>query len=354
MEKRFNSYVDSDFLKAFLIKKSEFDIEDSGSELEIWRSLFKFFDIKTKLTIKLNKTTIKYLANNTKSALIYKLLKKNLEGSHDIQVLKNIDEKDQICFSDFENYNFVFISDQQSSQKISDHLGIEHIASKDFLNDWKRYYKSNTTVVPKQQVPNISIGWKELSIPKHFCNSLILCDNYLLHDKLKMENNLFSILDLLLPTIDLMISFDLTIFSSAFYNCFNEKAKKYKVPNNNEIMEIRQEILKYIKIDLNIQNINFSLVYNKFNKYHDRHLFTNGFVFKSGNSFNYFDETGHPILPSETTLDIQPYPADNGESTIAETYIPFLKSLKEIAEKSTIYIGTKENRLLGYLDNPNK
>ncbi len=344
MERIFNSYVDSDFLKAFVVKKKEFDIEESGMELEIWRSLFKFYKEKTKLRLKLNNTTLKYM-NKWDSSLIKLFLRKYLQGSDDIKVANN-NEIDQISFSNFKNYNFVFISNPQTAQIISANFGIEHILSENILNDWKKYYKTNTVVVPKQKIPNSKFGWNKLSLPKHYSNSLIVCDNYLLHNKIKMENNLFFILDLFLPDSDLQIKFDLTIISSSFYNCYNESNKKYVKPTLSDIEVIYNEILNYIDIHFSLLNINLTLVSKKLSDYHDRHLYTNGFVFKSGNSFNYFDENDYPILPSETSLDIQPFVADNNEKTIAATYSPFLKSIKDILNNSKIFKGSKENRLL--------
>jgi hypothetical protein len=342
MEKYFSSYVDSDFLKGFLSQKNKFNVEDSSDSLEVWRSLLKFYREKAKLIINLNEVKVNDLVYGFESALMRELLiVRASQSSPDVLVYANNSDFKLSDIQPIYQYDFLFGDNAKSYQIESYSNGVPYLSSEDFKSVWAMYSKTGMGTIPaRDSMHNGKTGWGNLGLPKHNFNSLIICDNYLFDNEVNITNNFIPILDCLFPDNILEIEFDLTIFSSSFYNL-----KDKNQVTKSDISQIYQEILKALQIYLNLTNVNLSIIYKKLNAYHDRHIFTNGFIFKSGNSFKYFGENNKPILPSETTLDIHPMAADNGNNTYAELYQPFMNRLKRIVDESKIHAGSKRNRL---------
>jgi hypothetical protein len=258
-----------------------------------------------------------------------------------------LEELKQSKYDSFLDLNFIFCGDESILIQKANSCGIPHISNENLIDEWAKYYNTRTIKIPKKKEPNIkNIGWVSLDLPIHKCNSVIICDNYLLSYRNNLENNFFPILELLMPMNDLDIPFDLTIFSSIFYDC-----PKYEVPDKKLLEKISKEILRFLNIELNLQNVNLTIIHKELREYHDRHIFTNGFAFSSGNSFTYFGPNGTPILPSETTLDVQPLTAENKNNCYAELYASDLRELNEIMLNSSIYYGSKKNRLFSNVGN---
>lgn len=228
-------------------------------------------------------------------------------------------------------------------------FGINYCDSQNILVEGAKFFSPYTIAVEGKK-PDVQEGngWQNVDIPKHPCNAMIIADNYLLGNIKNLRNNLCSIFDKLIPQQELEIDFDITIFSHHFYPCEAAKGKQPR-PTIDDLKRVEEDILNLLRIELNYNKVNLSIIHLTDKKhYHERHIFTNSFVLKSGNSFSYFGKDGKPILPSDTTLDIDPLPADNNDEYYAITYTPFVKRLKEIMLKSKVFIGSRKNRLFDF------
>lgn len=342
MEKHFLSFLDSDFLIEFMALQNTLDKEDiDDPSLDVWRSLLKFIRRKSNLELKINTLKLNELAYHFESALLRELLQKIDNGSLDIKLAPN-----NLSLRLGENcplnkYDFVFDESGHTSEEDCKSFGVPYIKSFVALHAWKNYWQKDTVTIPaRDNIHCERTGWNHLGLSKYELNSIIIHDNYILGFESNIQGTILPLLDFLLPPQDMEIELDLTIFSSKFYNC-NIDAEITK----EKIIEVHERLLNTIRNYLNFQKINFSLIYHPSSKYHGRQIFTNRVVFQSDNSFTYFDEDNNPIIPSETIMNIHPLPADNINSTHVETYLPFLKRLKKIADRSEKYAGSKINRL---------
>lgn len=335
MTRHFNSCIDSDFLQAFLAMKSKFDPEQPGNTLEVWRSLLKFYREKSELDLFLKNINLEKLTYDPDYSFLAYLLNKHTQKDPSIRI-SNFDNEKAASVS--KNSHFVFELDDELASVCKKH-GVPHAQAKDAIKLWENFYRTSTIAIPSGD-ENTVIGWEGLGIIPQPCNAMIISDNYLLSNKWNIDNTILPILNVFLPKDELEIRFDLTIFSSKFYINPNDDSLTIQ-----EIEKVFDALLNKIDINLNLRNINLTIVQKKLNEFHDRHIYTNNFVLKSGNSFTYFGRGGKAILPSATTLDINPLPADNKGETYADTYSEFLGDLKMIMNKSQMAVGSKQNRL---------
>jgi hypothetical protein len=340
MKRQFNSYVDSDFLKAFLAKRSEFDIEESGEELETWRSLLKFYLEKSKIALKLCDTSLGDLVYNLKSALTRYMLNQYSQGSLNISIeniTKNQDATDPLKYLKF---NFIFSNENETFSKVEEEVGIEYISGSDFLNEWKLYAKrpDRPIQISSRDTKDTQRGWDVLKPIKHPCNAMIISDRYFLINYWNMINDLFPILKALLPKRNPLISFDLTIFIEKVF-------RKCRSKEEERLDNVYKRIESFVKHELKCENLNLTLVKlpgELAKKIHDRHIYTNYFILYSGFGFGCFDQYGKSKLNASTTLDVFPITEDSPD---AEVYKSFLREKKDVLAEAKDFIGSKENRL---------
>jgi hypothetical protein len=344
MERLYYCTVNGGFLKEFMRNKPAANIEDDNDDIEIWRSVFKYFKKKTFVHLKIKPKEIndQFLANLSNNPE-YGLFKILIDAGHTSDYVE-IDLSNRNVEHDLLNrssFSFLNETDGKEFSKI----GVENFGSNEILLKWPKYYKPDAVLINDKRSKELGIGWSLLNNYKHSCNSVVICDNYLLSSKNRMLNNLLPILSVLLPDDMLKIPIDLTIVSSYFYNCYSLEIRKYNHPTKQHLIDIKKEVLKNLKNKLGSTQVNLSIVFKELSEYHDRHIFTNNFVLKSGNSFTYFDRQGRSILPSQTVFDIWPFQADNRDKTYGHEFFPLLKSVSDIVQKSEIFIGSKSNRL---------
>lgn len=347
MERLFCCDVNDRFLIDIVKNKPDANLEDESDDIEVWRSIFKYFNKKSNINLKIapesiNDQFLESMANNPE----YSLLKKMIDKSFNSESVKLDLSNKNIGQELLNSPSFYFNEDPECFEY--NKLGVENFTITGIAKEWVKYYKSNTIRIHEQNVIGSRNGWEFLNRFKHSCNSLLICDNYLLSTRAKMVDNLIPILKILLPENQLKVIIELMIVSSYFYNCYSEIDHKYERPNKYHLQEIEKEIVKILKNKIGENHLKLSIVYKNLNQYHDRHIFTNSFVLKSGNSFTYFDKFGNSILPSPTTLDICPYQADNLEATYGHEYFPLIKNICEITKNSKIFIGSKELRLFQF------
>ncbi len=340
MTKKFNSYVDSEFLISFAGLKNELDPEDQDDRIDIWRKLNSFYKNKTNIQLSLKRLDHKRFSYDQKYALLNYCLNLHSSGNPSVSISKkNVPDN-------LSQHNFVF-SDDDSLRELQSAYGINYCSSQEILAEGAKHFSPFTiSVKGKNSYEQKDNGWQSIQIPSHPCNAVIISDNYLLGNKHNLENNLFFIFDKLMPERELDVEFDITIFSSRFYPC----KSKESTPTIKDLKIVEEDILNLLRVELNYTRVNLTIVEMEKRDYHDRHIITNGFVLKSGNSFSFFGKDSKPILPSDTTIDIHPLPADNRDEYYAITYTPFIKRLEEIMQKSKVYTGTKKNRLFDFFN----
>lgn len=341
MNKIFLSFITSEFLKSFVAKKESFNIEDNENILEIWRNLLKFFRKKTKIYLYIEKVTKDDLTYNFDFILLREILNNAVYENNHIEI-----SRENLYFlitkiPIFSSLDFVFENESEINKSVATKYGINYFNSENFLQLWSKFSQIYTICIPARDSNQTFIkGWYDFELPKYSFNSMIICDNYLFSRKSNILNNFIPLIKSLLLETPKDIDFDLTIFTSKFYTCEN-----YISINNEKLNIVYNDIKKAIKDKLKIKNLNLTLIYKKLNEYHDRHIITNTFILKSGNSFSYFGDNCQLILPNETTIDILPLTLDYNNKTYFEIYKPIFNRLKKILESSNTFIGSKSNRL---------
>ena len=111
---------------------------------------------------------------------------------------------------------------------------------------------------------------------KHFCNSMIIIDPYILSKPKLLQENLIPLLKSILPE-NLKIPFHLSIFS--------------KIADNKPIDEMYSQIeeeLKKIRQNLDIE-LSIHKIIGTDNEFHSRHIITNNALIDSEDGFNLFN-----------------------------------------------------------------
>jgi hypothetical protein len=187
-------------------------------------------------------------------------------------------------------------------------------------------------------------GWHDFQCYAHPFNAIIIVDNYLFSHPKNLENNVFKILKVLLPKSDLCTTIDIMIIASKLFE-YQDSGKTVSIHSLNT------QIKKFLTTELNLKTFRLSVVKasNQINEYHDRVIFTNYFVIKSGYPFSVCDTTGLVRKNIDTPFDYTPDSLvnNNGSQTNAEYYNGFLAYIKnDILRWSTEHTECIENRLL--------
>jgi len=348
MEKLFKSYADTEFLKELLDQYASIKIDDVTNKPDILRSLYKFLSKNTKITLKHTGISMQSLSYQEKYSFIRFLLNEISGGAKDIESINLIDENKVNRENPLE-YSFLF----KGEEHIVNNNGIPIISNSNIIEEWGKYYKSNTQIIShKHSAINESMGWKGLIIPKHSCNALLFADTYFFGDKRNITSNFKPILAQILPKSRINVQFDFTIFAHLLYPAYNYQTGKHLPANLDVIQTFYDDIKSILKKDFDLNQINLSVIHMGQRDFHERCLLTNSFAFNSGNAFSYYDNTGKSKLPSQTILNINPLPAENNNLTYAHTYLTLLSNLEQISTRSNLAIGSRQNRLFKQFKNP--
>lgn len=325
--------------------KSSFDIESTDKKIDIWRDLFNFYRQKTKVHLVMIDFSFETLAYESESVLVKEFLELYWQGSDEISIDAS-NTQTEMTENGLLKYDFVFRKNVIPLKKICEHFGVPFFSVITILDKWKRFSKTRTRVIlSKNSELKTTTGWSYLRIPKQECNAMILSDNYIFSHESHIQNTLIALLKEVIIPKKIEIEFDLTIFSSKFYNNRIREDGRNAFVTVTELTEIYNIICGYLATEFSDVKINLTIVFKFLSEYHDRQIFTNNFFFKSGNSFTYFGENGMPILPSPTTLDIHPLTATNDNMTYFESYLILLKHFHKLMLKSRVNVGSGRNRL---------
>jgi len=349
--KYIESYINKEFIYSFCEKKpNNQDPENIIQKDENWSKFVKFLLNQTNIIIE-KSVKLDDLSEDLKSQFLFVINQRYLSGDESIKFDNNF----------FNNFNisdiecglftkFLFLEQENINRFSKSNKGLCFLNSNEVIDNWNNYDRPTTCTITKQKNISHNIrNWDDFSKYKHPLNSLIIADNYILSLNWEIENNLFKILKSLLPNNDLEIELDITIITGKFYGMkkfLNFDKTKWEYIEVG-IEEIFKKVNNYLIEKLNLKRINLSIVKHELNESHARQILTNYFVFKSDQTFNFFDKNGDPKI-STSTIDIVPFSGRNNDSIYIDTYKAIFQELSSIFHKAEgdNFRGKKKNRIL--------
>ena len=214
------------------------------------------------------------------------------------------------------------------------------------IREWKKYFNRYSIAVTKEENNEEDVvfkSWDKIEELSHATKDAIIIDNYICANH--NLDNLFSIIKELLSNRDSDEYINLLVVASKLY--YN-----YSTEEEEDLSIVYNRIRNYIDNDINQKNVNFSFVKINTSENHDRHIFTNYYSFKAGNSFNFIDSKTKQIrLHSITDFEVIPHTSINrNDQTYAEYYSKnHLRAIRKLVVRSdeNNCIGNKKSRLLG-------
>lgn len=165
---------------------------------------------------------------------------------------------------------------------------------------------------------------------------MILIDPYLLSNKQNIQNNLYYLLDAILPDKKLKVVFQMAIFSMLGNNNTDAvNGEKYYA----DIVNVIRATRKGLDFNLTLFAI------GKAEEFHSRIIVTNNVLFKAEDGFDVFKDNGQ--ASKNATFDIV-VPRLFGNSRQDTTnYIRWIKIAKQrsFRQSETQFWGSRENRL---------
>jgi len=174
------------------------------------------------------------------------------------------------------------------------------------------------------------------SIINYPCNSMILIDPYLLSNKNNIKNNLYYLLDAILPHRKLQVEFQFAIFSMLG-------------PKNTEYSNIKnyykdiEDIIKATRKGLNFALSLFAI--GSAEEFHSRMIITNNVFFSADDGFEVFKDDGHASKNATFDIVLPRLVGDNRQDM--SNYLRWIKIAKNRSCKQTEtqFWGVRENRL---------
>lgn len=333
--------IDSDSLLSFCQNRpldSDFD-EVESEKYFLWKDLFWF--IKSELAninFQINdKDSFENNSSNPDYSLIRFLLDKHLSSSNSNVIIRNNLNHIEVNKYPFSKFNLSTEINICTSKSYCLNNG-------NILNNWNDLRNLKPRTISPRFKDNYTLnGWSDLKSLVIPCNSVLICDNYLFSYTGSFENNFSKLIDAFLPN-NKKGEFHLVIITSVFYGY--DKTKKQ---NTTKIEKIYKTILNILN-EKGFEKAVFTLVEATVEDTHDRHIYTNYQVIKSGHSFNYFNKESRVSLLQSTTLDIISLIAKNDKGLYINQYINFIKYCKSIVEKAKDenIIGAKKCRLFNF------
>jgi len=246
--------------------------EIGSDKKEQWDFISKMIHSNSKIYIDASIGEIKELAQKTK------FLYKNVFNGNGVELKPGQfpEQFDDNFFQKVNPHSIFFIKDKNKYSKYQKKYGMWFIAVEDLFKCkiTKRTKKTLSTIEDEEDYS----GWNELLHDlKHPCNSMIISDNYILDNNDDLEENLWTILRIMLPQELTKNRFHLTIITDSK----SDIRKKYKLLTQ-EIKKIRSSY----NIDLKIVNQSRAKAMEV--RIHDRYILTNYLCIFSGYGFNLF------------------------------------------------------------------
>lgn len=223
----------------------------------------------------------------------------------------------------------------ENCQKLMDEYGVLAICP-DNIKNFKHILTDNGIAISKND-ENIK-SWKDI-LKYCPCNSIAIVDNYILTERILLEENLTDIFDILLPKkLNANVPFQISIFSTFKDGCDSQKLLDSIA---TKIGELRPNL--WFKLSI------FKLSKDKF---HDRTLVTNNYYVSCGGGFDLFKQQKSTKM---TNVNIV-YPfLNNSIFWTPAAYSNFINEVSVVYNKATsfqseyltgFFRGDKQNRLM--------
>jgi len=327
-------YCEIDFYKRFVgsFPQEVIPSEEGIKKHKIWIDFYSYL-YKSDISFDIDVQQYKSFAENDE---YFKLLwKKSANGECSLEFLDSsfpkLNEMDKNINSEGSNYlKSVFLScePKEICESIENDYGLKVINIDNIFNEGEMF---NVHIVTIERGNKTHTDWSFIERFKYHCNSIAIVDNYLLKEEKTIKENLFVILDKLLPD-SIKIPFHISIFAK------------------NDINNSERHILINNWIKAHKPNLNFKLTLHQLrNEFHDRSVVTNYFIIDSESGFDLFKDK--KAIHQTKVIGYYPYSAANVNIESCQSYEVLIKSLKKIFNNScstkylTNYWGDNENRL---------
>ena len=221
--------------------------------------------------------------------------------------------------------NAVYFTNDLRTRSIIESKGILVVSLNEILSS--QYCLGTPILISKRQWTDWNTILKQA---RHICNSLIICDSYVLKN---LEKNLYPILDTLIPDcIDEV--FKLTIITSEDSNCrMGEQLQR----SHDEINKHLQQSKKSTRIELSIVRADKS-------QQHDRRILSNNAFIECPGGFDLLDRTGKST--KQTTIWYS-FPRFANPRDL-DTFFDVIETARRITESNLVIPengGARTNRL---------
>lgn len=312
------------------------DDRSQDNDNSVWKDLFWFIkdeNIRINLQIN-NQQDIEQNTSSPEYALIRFLLDKYLSSNGNINLSNNVNHieinKPPFCKLNISSDNAICSSKTYCINR--DNLILSNW-------EWIRKIKSRN-VASKFRSDFMLTSWKDLNELVIPCNSLIVCDNYLFRYYRAQFDNFIKLISSFLPA-NKKIEFQLIIITSLLYKNIDTGVE--------EKVDVVYDSIRNLLDRKGYGKSKITLVKATVEDTHDRHIFSNYQIIKSGHSFNYFDSEENVNLRQPTTVDIFPLIAETDVKNqfFIEQYKEFLEHYRRIVSeaKDSDCIGSRECRL---------
>jgi hypothetical protein len=174
---------------------------------------------------------------------------------------------------EYDNHHVVHFLDKtrEECNRLESDFGMIFISIEDF--EHKAGFLYSDALIP---ITKKTKDWGFLNYVKHPFNSMIIVDQYILKDDSTFDENIISILDIILPK-NIVKEFHMTFLTRKTYE------RRVEIDLEEKLNYLRGEVKKLRK------NVEFKIAFiDTHRKFHDRIIITNYMLFESGQSFIYF------------------------------------------------------------------
>lgn len=168
------------------------------------------------------------------------------------------------------------------------------------------------------------------------CNAMILIDPYILTKEQNIDNNLFPLLDAILPSRKLQLVFQIAIFSMI--------GEKNQNATNGDSTFIRvKNLITALRKGLNFDLTLYAISHSE--EFHSRMIITNNVLLSAADGFEVFKDDGKASKNAKFDIVMPRLVGDSRQDM--SNYLRWIKVAKtrSIRQSETQYWGTRENRL---------
>lgn len=297
-----------DFLKIFFEKfrntpRSFDSLKTDQKWLALYESLYEShlcLDSDTSGLFGIIEEEVKHYNGNTESCPLFKLVKRLLDKG---KLENNQPRLSDLTIEDVSSEDltsmYLVSDDAKLKQMTGDSIGV-YVLPVDSCLEVDDYCK-----ITKRIRKNKNIDWNKILKNSPAINSLIIMDRYIVASADDIKNNLFPIIDALIPN-SLKIPFHLTLMT--------------KVPQTDDIKELYDSIILHLKkvkpsvhVDLEIHNCTSG-------DFHDRAILSTNLYISCGSGFNLRRDNGSSQHTTNFKMSLVGICNERGEKIEWDTY----------------------------------